>query len=69
MQWFHRLMGNRFSHEELIDEAGKIPAGSNGLLFLPYLKFGSPPTLRNNRKEPYWVWGLTPIMYRFTGPF
>ena len=43
VQWFHRLMGNRFSHEELIDEAGKIPAGSNGLLFLPYLKFGSPP--------------------------
>ena len=60
MQWFHRLMGNRFSHEELIDR-GRKNSGRKQWDFYFFLicKFGSPPTLQNNRKGPYWVWGRT----------
>jgi xylulokinase len=50
VQWFHKLMGNRFTHEELIQEAEKVPLGSHGLLFLPYLKFGSPPNPSESSK-------------------
>ena len=50
VQWFHKMMGNRFSHNELIHAAEKINVGSNGLLFLPYLKFGSPPNPSESSK-------------------
>ena len=43
VQWYHQLNQERFSHKQLIDEAMKIPPGSNGVLFMPHLRVGSPP--------------------------
>ena len=36
-------MENRYSHEELIQAARKVPPGSNGVCFMPHLRMGSPP--------------------------
>lgn len=43
VQWYHKLMENRYSHEELIQAARKVPPGSNGVCFMPHLRIGSPP--------------------------
>ena len=43
VQWYHQLTEHRHSHEELIAEGAKVAPGSEGLLFLPHLRIGSPP--------------------------
>ena len=43
VQWFHQLTEQRYSHEQLIEEASKIKPGCDGLLFMPHLRMGSPP--------------------------
>ena len=43
VQWFHHLTEDRHTHKELIHAAEKLPVGSNGVLFLPHLRVGSPP--------------------------
>src|SRR5947209_1686005 len=37
LQWYRDALAPRLSFEELIAEASDVPAGSEGLLFLPYL--------------------------------
>lgn len=39
-----RLDGSSNAHERLLAEAAKVPAGSEGLLFLPWLNGAGPPT-------------------------
>jgi len=43
VQWFHKLTEQRYSHEELINDAWGIPPGTHGVLFLPQMRVGSPP--------------------------
>jgi xylulokinase len=62
LQWYHDKLAPELSFDELIKEAEPIPAGSEGLLFLPYLSGERTPypdplargafiglTLRHNR--------------------
>ena len=37
LQWYHDALAPDVSFAELVDEASPVPAGSDGLLFLPYL--------------------------------
>jgi xylulokinase len=37
LQWYHDKFAHDKSFGELVDEASQIPAGSEGLIFLPYL--------------------------------
>jgi xylulokinase len=37
LQWYHDTMAHQMSFDDLVNEATNIPAGSEGLLFLPYL--------------------------------
>jgi xylulokinase len=37
LQWYRDALAPKLSFEELVAEAAQIPAGSEGLLFLPYL--------------------------------
>ena len=37
LQWYHDKLAHDKSFAELVDEASQIPAGSEGLIFLPYL--------------------------------
>ncbi len=37
LQWYRDALYPNVSFEELVSEAGRVPAGSDGLLFLPYL--------------------------------
>jgi xylulokinase len=37
LQWFHDKFARDRSFAELVDEAARVPAGSEGLIFLPYL--------------------------------
>ena len=37
LQWYRDALYPESSFDELVREAGNVPAGSNGLLFLPYL--------------------------------
>ncbi len=37
LQWYHDSLANHTSFNDLLEEAVPIPAGSEGLLFLPYL--------------------------------
>jgi xylulokinase len=37
LQWFRDALAPQMSFAELVDEAARAPAGSKGLLFLPYL--------------------------------
>ena len=37
LRWFHDNFKEDSSYDEIVADAGKIPAGSEGLLFLPYL--------------------------------
>ena len=37
LQWYRDALYPNVSFEELVDEAAQVPAGSDGLLFLPYL--------------------------------
>ena len=43
VQWFHNLTEQRYSHDEIIKDAWGIQPGSNGVLFLPQMRVGSPP--------------------------
>jgi xylulokinase len=37
LQWYHDALYPDVSFDELVNEASQVPAGSDGLLFLPYL--------------------------------
>jgi xylulokinase len=37
LRWWRELLGEEHSYEALIEQAAAVPAGSEGLLFLPYL--------------------------------
>jgi xylulokinase len=37
LQWYHDCLAPELSFDELVEEAAQAPAGSAGLLFLPYL--------------------------------
>ena len=37
LQWYRDALAPNVSFAELVDEAARVPAGSDGLLFLPYL--------------------------------
>lgn len=37
LQWYRDALYPNMSFEDLVDEASRVPAGSDGLLFLPYL--------------------------------
>lgn len=37
LQWYHDQFAHNESFDELVNEASQIPAGSEGLIFLPYL--------------------------------
>jgi len=37
LQWYRDALAPNLPFAELVDEAAKVPAGSDGLLFLPYL--------------------------------
>ncbi|HWP44639.1 MAG TPA: xylulokinase [Blastocatellia bacterium] len=37
LQWYRDSLAPQVGFEELLDEASRVPAGSEGLLFLPYL--------------------------------
>src|SRR6185436_17473505 len=37
LQWYHDKFAHDKSFGELVDEASQVPAGSEGLIFLPYL--------------------------------
>ncbi|MBC7876041.1 MAG: xylulokinase [Anaerolineales bacterium] len=37
LQWYRDMLASNMSFDELLKEAGSIPAGSEGLQFLPYL--------------------------------
>lgn len=43
VEWLMRLLGPGQSHGTLIDEAAAVPAGCNGVHFLPTLRVGNPP--------------------------
>lgn len=43
VQWFHRMTEHRYSHRAIIEAAGMIPPGADGVLFLPQMRGGSPP--------------------------
>jgi xylulokinase len=42
IEWFRAIAGNP-PHEALIAEAGAVPPGSQGVVFLPHLVYGPPP--------------------------
>ncbi len=37
LQWYHDALGHGLSFDELLAPAAEVPAGSDGLIFLPYL--------------------------------
>lgn len=37
LQWLHDVLDDEFPYDALLEEAAGIPAGSEGLIFLPYL--------------------------------
>jgi xylulokinase len=37
LQWYREALAPELSIDDLLDEAARVPAGSEGLLFLPYL--------------------------------
>ena len=37
LRWFREALAPDVSFADLVEAAGEIPAGSDGLLFLPYL--------------------------------
>jgi len=37
LQWYHDKFAHDKSFDELVEEASQVPAGSEGLIFLPYL--------------------------------
>jgi xylulokinase len=43
VEWFRGLWGESASWQSLIEEAAAVPPGSQGTLFLPHLRIGSPP--------------------------
>ena len=43
VEWLMRLVGSDQTHESLIGEAATVPAGCNGVHFLPTLRAGNPP--------------------------
>ena len=47
-QWFKNNLGNNLKYDILTKEAQKIPVGSEGLIFLPYLMGERTP-----HKDPY----------------
>jgi xylulokinase len=44
IDWCHRLVGPELARPALIEAARAVPPGAHGLLFLPHLRFTSPPT-------------------------
>lgn len=43
VEWFRSAIDADVGYDTLIAEAGREPPGSNGTLFLPHLRLGSPP--------------------------
>ncbi len=43
VEWLMRLIGPEQTHDTLIGEATAVPAGCNGVHFLPTLRVGNPP--------------------------
>jgi xylulokinase len=43
LRWLREILGDKVSFEDLSAEAAKIPPGSDGLVFLPYLAGERPP--------------------------
>ncbi|MBV8456615.1 MAG: hypothetical protein JO122_08370 [Acetobacteraceae bacterium] len=43
VEWFRRLFAGDVAHQNLIEEAGSSPPGSNGMCFVPHLAGAGPP--------------------------
>jgi xylulokinase len=57
LQWYHDTLAPQMSFDDLVNEATNIPAGSEGLLFLPYLS-GERTPYPDPQARGAWV-GLT----------
>ncbi|MCL6606877.1 MAG: hypothetical protein K6T74_02180 [Geminicoccaceae bacterium] len=44
IDWCHGLVAPELAREALVEAARGVPPGARGLLFLPHLRFASPPT-------------------------
>lgn len=62
IEWFRKLFANEIPHEQLINEGRQVPAGSNGVGFLPHMRTTSPPFGRTVARGAFH--GLTPENHR-----
>lgn len=53
LKWFRAEFGERKSYDEMVEEAAKIPAGSNGAIWLPYLMGERTPHLDANARAAF----------------
>ncbi len=53
LKWFRENFGCGKSYEELVNEAAKVPAGSDGALWLPYLMGERTPHLDSNARAAF----------------
>lgn len=52
-KWFRENFGDGKSYDELVNEAAKIPSGSDGLIWLPYLMGERTPHLDPNARAAF----------------
>ncbi len=43
IEWFRRLFADGSSYEAMMEEAGRVPMGAHGVLFVPHLRMASAP--------------------------
>jgi xylulokinase len=53
LKWFHENFGNDMSYRELDSEAAKVPSGSDGAIWLPYLMGERTPHLDANARAAF----------------
>lgn len=53
LKWFREQLGNGASYDELTNEAAKIPSGSDGAVWLPYLMGERTPHLDPNARAAF----------------
>jgi len=67
LQWFKdAVLGTTETHEQLFTEAEKIPAGSNGLLFIPYLMGERAPVWNSHANGVFFGLNITHTRAHFT---
>lgn len=52
-KWFRGNFGDKKSYDELVNEAAKVPSGSDGLIWLPYLMGERAPHLDANARAAF----------------